>query len=116
VDKRFKLLIRVRAIAVIWSLWLCRNDNVFFNNKSYCLIDVINQCRATVRLWLPLHRLDHHDLFTKVSTRLEDTMINIFSNMGGSVIYGLALLHHRYVLLYFILVMVENLSFGVYAI
>jgi hypothetical protein len=28
VDDRFKKYIRVGAIAVIWSLWLCRNDNV----------------------------------------------------------------------------------------
>ena len=34
VDPRFKLLIRVGAIAVIWSLWLCRNDKVFNDKNS----------------------------------------------------------------------------------
>ena len=33
VDNRFKQLIRVTAFAVIWSLWLCRNDKIF-NDKN----------------------------------------------------------------------------------
>jgi hypothetical protein len=37
VDPRFKILIRVGAIAVIWSLWLCRNDKVF-NDKNASLL------------------------------------------------------------------------------
>ena len=40
VDVRFKLLIRVGAIVLIWSLWLCRNDKVF-NNKNVSLMQVI---------------------------------------------------------------------------
>jgi hypothetical protein len=36
VDPRFKILIRVGAIAVIWSLWLCINDKVF-NDKNASL-------------------------------------------------------------------------------
>ena len=35
VDPRFKLLIRVEAIAVIWSLWLCRNDKVFKIGRAH---------------------------------------------------------------------------------
>jgi hypothetical protein len=33
VDQKFKVLIRVAALAVIWYLWLCRND-VIFNSKK----------------------------------------------------------------------------------
>jgi hypothetical protein len=38
IDLRFRTLIRVGALAVIWSLWLCRNDKVF-NDK------IILSCR-----------------------------------------------------------------------
>jgi hypothetical protein len=31
VDDRFKQHIRVGAVAIIWSLWLYRNDKVFSN-------------------------------------------------------------------------------------
>jgi hypothetical protein len=37
VDLRFKLLIRVGALAIIWSLWMCKNDNVF-NDKTIILL------------------------------------------------------------------------------
>jgi hypothetical protein len=37
IDHRFRMLIRVGAIAVIWSLWLCRIDKVFNDENSfYC--------------------------------------------------------------------------------
>ena len=34
IDKKFRTVIRVGAIAVIWSLWLSRNDKVF-NDKDF---------------------------------------------------------------------------------
>jgi hypothetical protein len=40
IDPRFKRHIRVGAIAIIWSLWLCRNDKVF-NNKNSSILQVI---------------------------------------------------------------------------
>jgi hypothetical protein len=46
IDLRFRTLIRVGAIAVIWSLWLCRNDKVF-DDKNYSLLQVIYRCNAT---------------------------------------------------------------------
>jgi hypothetical protein len=36
VDHRIKILIRVEALAFVWSLWLCRNDKVF-NGKNFSL-------------------------------------------------------------------------------
>jgi hypothetical protein len=56
-DLRFITLIRVGAIAVIWSLWLCRNDKVF-DDKNCSLLQVIYRCTATLRLWSPLQRLE----------------------------------------------------------
>jgi hypothetical protein len=78
VDTRFKHLITMIAIAVIWSLRLCRNDKVF-NNVSSSLMQVIYSCTATLRSWLPLQRVDHRDLFTEMSSRLEDMTRDIFS-------------------------------------
>jgi hypothetical protein len=71
----------VGAIAVIWSLWLCRNDKVF-NDKSSSIMQVVYRCTATLRSWSPLQRVEWRDLFTEVCTRLEDTARDIFSQHG----------------------------------
>jgi hypothetical protein len=39
---------------------------------------VIYRCATTLRLWTPLQRAEHHDLFMELSTQLEDTTRNIF--------------------------------------
>jgi hypothetical protein len=62
----------VGALAVIWSLWLCRNDKVF-NDKNSSLMQVIYRSTAMLRLWSPLQRLEDRDLFMEVSTRLENS-------------------------------------------
>jgi hypothetical protein len=61
IDLRFRTLIMVGAIAVIWSLWLCRNDKVLYD-KNYSLLQVIYRCTGTLHLWSPLQRLDNKDL------------------------------------------------------
>jgi hypothetical protein len=50
IDNRFRTLIKVGALAVIWSLWLCRNDKVF-NGKVSSPLHIINRCTGTLRLW-----------------------------------------------------------------
>jgi hypothetical protein len=35
IDHRFQMLISVGALAIIWSLWLCRNDKVFNKKKLF---------------------------------------------------------------------------------
>jgi hypothetical protein len=92
IDLRFRMLIRVGTIAVIWSLWLCRNDKVF-EDKNCSLLQVIYKCTDTLRLWSPLQRLENRDLFTEVCTQLEATARDIFPHMGGCIISGLDLLH-----------------------
>ena len=84
-DKRFKTLIRVAALAVIWSLWLCRNDKVF-DDKTCSLIQIIYRIIAILHTWVPLQRMDHRDLFLEVCTRLEDMARDFLSSMGGSII------------------------------
>lgn len=71
-EVRFRSLIKVEALAVIWSIWLCRIDKVF-NDKTSSLMQVIYRSTATLRLWSPLQRLKERDLFTEVSTRLENS-------------------------------------------
>jgi hypothetical protein len=53
IDQRFRTLLRVGALAVVWSLWLCRNDKVF-NDKNCSLLQVIYRCTGILRLWSPL--------------------------------------------------------------
>jgi hypothetical protein len=72
VDHTFKTLIRVEALVVIWSSWLCRNDKMF-NDKHFSLMQVIYHCTTLLRSWSSLHRMENHYLFTEVSTRLKHT-------------------------------------------
>ena len=81
IDHRFRTLLRVGALAVIWSLWLCRNDKVF-NDKSTSLMQVIYRCTGTLRLWSSLQRVENRDLFTEVCTRLEATAGILLPNMA----------------------------------
>ena len=64
IDKKLRTVIRVGAIAVIWSLWLCRNDKVF-NDKDVSHMQVLYRCTSILRLWSTLQRVGHRDLFTK---------------------------------------------------
>jgi hypothetical protein len=80
-DARFKILIRVGAIAVIWSLWLCKNDKVF-DSTNYSLMQVIYRCMALLRLCSSLQRLEDRDLFTEVSTWLKDTAKEFINQHG----------------------------------
>jgi hypothetical protein len=53
INSRFRTLIRMGALDVIWSLLLCRNDKGF-NNKNYSLLQVIYRCTSMLHLWSPL--------------------------------------------------------------
>jgi hypothetical protein len=81
IDPRFKKHIRVGAIAIIWSLWLCRNDKLF-NGTNSSLLQVIYRCTNTLRLWSSLQRVEHRELFTEVYSRLEAMARDIFSLHG----------------------------------
>jgi hypothetical protein len=67
IDNKYRILLRVGAMSLIWSLWLCRNDKVF-DNKSSSLLQVIYRCTGTLRLWSQLHRSEDHDFFSEVCT------------------------------------------------
>ena len=81
VDHRFKLFSRVGAIAVIWSLWLCRNDKVF-NDKNASIMQVIYRCTSTLRAWSALQRVEHRGLFLEVALHLEAAARELFSWHG----------------------------------
>jgi hypothetical protein len=68
-------------MALVWSLWLCRNDKLFYNKNS-SLLQVIYRCMGTLRLWSQLQRMEDHDLFSEVCTHLEDTAGDLFSRHG----------------------------------
>jgi hypothetical protein len=50
IDLRFRTLIRVGAVAVIWSLWLVKNDKIYNDNKC-SLLHIINMCISMLCLW-----------------------------------------------------------------
>ena len=90
VDNRFKQLIRVAALAVIWLFWLCRNDK-FFNNKN-CLLCMLST-------GLLLHSVRGHScnlwcIKTYLWRSVQDWRIRretFYPYMDGSIICGLAL-------------------------
>jgi hypothetical protein len=81
IDYKYRILLRVGAMALIWSLWLCRNDKVF-DNKKCSRLQVIYRCTGTLHLWSHLHHTEDQDLFSEVCTRLEDTARDLFSWHG----------------------------------
>jgi hypothetical protein len=85
----------VGALAIIWSLWLRRNDKVFYVKKC-SLLQVVDGYTSMLYLWSPLQRMENEDLFMEVCTRLESTTSDIFSYMFGRIIFGLVHLQlHR---------------------
>jgi hypothetical protein len=60
---------------------LCRNDKVF-NDKNSSLMQVIYPSTAMLRSWSPNQRLEDRDLFTEVSTQLENTVMEFISQHG----------------------------------
>jgi hypothetical protein len=81
IDLSFRTFIRVEALAVVWSLWLCRNDKVF-NDKNYSLLQVIYRFIGILCLWSPLQRMENRTLFIEVCTWLEATATDTFSLHG----------------------------------
>jgi hypothetical protein len=67
INLRFITFIRVKALAVIWSIWLCRNNKIS-NDKNCSLLQVIYRYIGILRLWSPLQRVENHDLFMEVYT------------------------------------------------
>jgi hypothetical protein len=66
----FRTLIRVRALAVIWSLWLCLNDNVC-NDQNAPL--------STLCSWVVFTSVEYHDFFMKICMWLEATSRDTYS-------------------------------------
>ena len=81
ISNRFKTLIRVGAYALLWSLWLCRNDLVF-NNKNASPLQVIFRCTHSLRTWSMLQRAEVQSLFKAVCTRLEQVATVVFTQYG----------------------------------
>ena len=81
IDDKFRTVIRVGAIAVLWSLWLSRNDKVF-NDKNVPFMQVIYRCTGLLRSWSILQRVEYRDLFMEVYTQLETTTRDIFIQHG----------------------------------
>jgi hypothetical protein len=64
-----------------------------FNNKNLSPLRIIYMGTGLIHSWSSLRRIKNHDIFMKVSTRLEDTLRDIF-NIDDNVICRVAL-HHR---------------------
>jgi hypothetical protein len=81
IDIRDRTHIRVGAIALLWSLWLCRN-NLIFDAKTSCPMQVIFHCAHLLREWSALQRVEFRELYTRVCSRLEQVARDIFTQHG----------------------------------
>lgn len=72
-DPRFKILIRVEASVIIWSLWLCRNDKIL-------AIKMLLLCRLSTDAQLRFVRGGIYTVWsTEVSTQLEKMARDTYS-------------------------------------
>jgi hypothetical protein len=62
---KFKKHIRLGAITIVWSIWLCRDDKLF-NDKYFSLLQVIYRCVKTLCLRSSLQRVECRDLYMQV--------------------------------------------------
>uniref|UniRef100_A0A452YE56 Reverse transcriptase zinc-binding domain-containing protein n=1 Tax=Aegilops tauschii subsp. strangulata TaxID=200361 RepID=A0A452YE56_AEGTS len=81
ISNRFKTLLRVGAYALLWSLWLYRNDFVF-NDKNASPLQAIFRCTHSLRMWSMLQRAEVQPLFKAVYTRLEQVATEVFTQHG----------------------------------
>lgn len=81
ISNTFSTLIQVGASALLWSLWLCRNDCIF-NGKIYSPMQVIYRCTHWLRTWFSLHRTEYQSLFKVVCMRLERVANEVFTQHG----------------------------------
>ena len=81
ISNRLKTLIRAGAYALLWSLWLCRND-LIFNNKNASLFQVIFHYTHSLHTWTTLQRVQYQLLFKAVCTLLEQVATEVFTQHG----------------------------------
>lgn len=81
IDNKYRILIRVGALPLIWSLWLCRNGLVS-SGKMFSPLQAIYRCISLLCLWLPLQCMESKPLFMEVCTWLEQAVRVIFNQHG----------------------------------
>ena len=81
IDNKLKTILRVGALAVIWSLWLCKNDKVF-SDKNFSRLQVLYRCTGILRSWSILQRVEYRGLFMEACARLEAVARDIFIQHG----------------------------------
>ena len=94
IDNKFRTIIRVGAIAIIWSLWLCRNDRVF-NDKNVSFLQVIYRCTSCSVLGPCSNAQSFETSLQRCLCNWRPRRGTFLPNMGGSVICGLDHLHRQ---------------------
>src|SRR3954471_336853 len=81
IDNKLKIILRVGVLAVIWSLWLCRNDKIF-SDKNFTCLQVLYRCTGILCSWSILQRMEYRGFFMEAGARLEAVARNIFIQHG----------------------------------
>ena len=83
IPKEYKPLVLLGAVALCWSVWLCRNA-VVFNNKKYFLLQVIYSTTHWFRSWAILQKHNTlHDKLVAASHFLAQVAKDFFARTHG---------------------------------
>ena len=81
IDNKLRTILRVGALAVIWSLWLCRNDKIF-SDKNFTCLQVLYRCTCILLSWSILQRVEYQGLFMEACAQLEAVVTDISIQHG----------------------------------
>ena len=82
-SKKFNSSLLTAASALLWTIWLTRNEIVFDKCKPKSLLQVLFRETHWLRQWAILQRHeDLKDLLTSAATRLETSALASFSSNG----------------------------------
>ena len=82
-SKKVNSLLLTTASALLWTIWLTRNEIVFDKRKPKSLLQVLFRGTYWLRQWAILQRHeDLKDLLISAATRLETSALAFFSSNG----------------------------------
>ena len=74
--------IRVGVSALLWTIWLCGNDLVFYRSSRVHFLQVIFRATALIRSWSPLTTMEAREHLVTACIRWETVTRDIFNRFG----------------------------------
>ena len=68
--------------ALLWSIWLSKNDVVFYNTQKQTILRILFRATYLTRTWAILQKVEDRDLIADACRALEVTAMDIFTRNG----------------------------------